>query len=88
MNFTEDEAESLSLLGVNELTIIGKLMEAISTLESKVAYLEDLVPVKYRKAFPCRDENPFFTLPLSEAARKVEFGAAKKRMEDLLGTTK
>lgn len=61
---------------------IKSLYRMISRLNADLKYMYDLVPIKYKIAFPKGGSSPFFTL--EKPLDPKEYEEAKKRMASLL----
>lgn len=65
------------------------LIKRIEALEQYISYLHEIIPLKYKKAFPEKGENPFFStgaFKLPEDSQ--ELAESKKRMLSLFEDNK
>lgn len=67
----------------------GVMLNHISSLESRLQYIHDLIPTKYKKFLPKPGENPYFNVNINHnATSKEDYEQAKIRMKSLLECSK
>lgn len=80
LDFIRDEKDG----SINFLNVIDLLVKEIEFLHEKIEWIFDLVPIRYKKAFPIEGENPFFTKSDFKRVDQDEYENAKIRMAALL----
>lgn len=68
--------------------MIYEFLKIVIVLQEQVRYIHELIPTKYKKAFPKKGENPYFTkAEIDPAAYKPtieDYINAKIRMGEIL----
>jgi hypothetical protein len=63
---------------------INELEDKIDEMNFYIQCLHDLIPIKYKKKFYRKNENPFYSTKNIDLPTKDDYEAAKKRMAALL----